>query len=236
MTITAIKRLWMILVLLVCLTSSALAANNTPVVSVDAEHPDGRTEEKSPDHTTMQKPNAPPQLKPQPKTDGDDMARYRRLGWEWFGIKTGAPLLAGVFGSAGRYSMLTFDFLFFTYRWERAYLTIGEAHLAFFLGDAGLSVRAGYRQPLGGNLDYELRMGSSLGFRTHLFIENATIVPAPHVEVIANFNHASFGLGMELPVYFRLPDADTGPFVGDGESDDPLIQISWVLYVRVTMF
>ena len=164
----------------------------------------------------------------------DDMADYRRLGWEWFGIKMGSPFLIWLVVDINRGNFFCTDIILPTFRWKHAYYTVAVLHVGMVFGDFGISTGGGYRLALGDNLDYEMRFGATLGYRTKFIGEDNALTPAPHIQIIANYNHASFGLGLELPLYLHLTEHRTGFFA----AEDPTarFQMELFLYFRVTVF
>ena len=164
----------------------------------------------------------------------DDMADYRRLGWEWFGIKMGSPFLIFLVEDINRGNFFCTDIILPTFRWKHAYYTVAELHIGMVFGDFGISTGGGYRLALGDNLDYEMRFGASLGYRTKFIGEDNALTPAPHIQIIANYNHASFGLGLELPLYLHLTEHKTGLFEVEGHW--ARFQMELFLYFRVTVF
>jgi len=158
------------------------------------------------------------------------------LGWEWFGVELGTPLLRWTkkdYLTPGNFFCA--DVLFPIYRWKHAYIATIEMHVGVVFADFGVSTGGGYRLALGDTLDYEMRFGATFGYRTQEFGHGDALAPSPHIQLITNFKHASIGLGLELPLYFYLAEYNEPEgFFGNGEPGR-MFEMELYLYFRVTV-
>jgi len=147
------------------------------------------------------------------------------LGWEWFGMRLGVPMLWDS-KNEDREMYYVHDIILPTYRWKWAYVTTGELTLQLAAFDAGIATGGGCRLPLGYDLDFELRIGATFGYRYRIHESLSSLILSPQVQVIANFHRFSLGIGVDVPVFFNLTDYSA--FFGPG----PFIQRQVLLYLR----
>ena len=163
----------------------------------------------------------------QSEATGESSAE-NHLGWEWFGMKLGAPLLFRN-DNKDRDMLYVHDIILPTYRWKWAYVTTGELTLQLAAFDAGITTGGGCRLPLGNDLDYELRIGTTLGYRYRIYESVSSVILSPQLQIIANFHRFSFGIGVDVPVFFNV-SGDIDFF-----SNEPFIQNQVLLYLRFSV-
>ena len=224
--------LWVAAITLACLTLPALALD-MPAIGGEKQRQPADNAALTGDHETIAAP----------LPDPDAAKPANRLGWEWFGVKLGLPLL-WIDDGLYRRVYYVFDILFPTYRWKYAYLTTLELHLRFVYGDVGLAVGGGFRIPLGASKKYEMRLGAAFGYRSLNYdvetLGDYSLVPAPHGEFIANFQRFNIGFGLEIPIYCHLSDSpgrndDEGQYNKYNDASDSMVQIQLLFYMRVSV-
>ena len=202
---------------LVCLTLPALALD-MPAVSGEKQRQPADNAALTGDHETI--------AAPLPDPDAAEPANH--LGWEWFGMKLGIPMLWDS-NNKDREMYYVHDIILPTYRWQWAYVTTGELTLQLAAFDAGITTGGGCRLPLGHDLNYELRIGATFGYRYRIYESLSSLILSPQVQVIANFHRFSLGIGVDVPVFFNLTDYSA--FTGPG----PFIQRQVLLYLRFSV-
>jgi len=185
----------------------------------------------------------PPVSKPEPSPE--ELARKRHFGWEWFSLSLGWGSLNDIQAYRSGYPIGAYvlgmktDVSLFTIRRSTYYWTILELHPTFFIGESGLCSRMGYRMPLGGDLDNELRIGIAVGAdyliaSTENYLFGPTLTP--HIQYIHNFNWGSVGIGFDAAIHITTK---TGPL--PEHEDDPDLRLTpfptrLALYFRWSVF